>query len=497
MVANIASYSVNVIISFFLTPYLIQALGKEAYSFYPISTNFVQYMSIITTALNSMASRFITIEIAKKNIEKANVYFSSVFYANIILSAILLLIMTGTVVFLEKILNIPIDLITSVKVLFILVFLSMLINMITSVFGVAVFAKNRIDLRSLVDVIHSVLKLVLYLVLFYLFVPNIIYVGVISVILAIVKFLLQLRHTKRLLPDARISPRYFEMKSVMEILSSGIWNSVNQIGSILMFSLSIVFCNVLISTEAGGEYSIIQTVPNFINGIISMLAAVFIPSVTQTYATRPISEVVDEVKMSQKFMAMITNVPIVVFMVIGSDFYKLWVPGENALRLHILSVLVIFHLLFIGVTWTINNLNTVINKVKVPALYLLGSGAVNIVFVLLLTKFTNLGIYAVPVASLGILLVWSAVFIPIYPCIVLKLKWNTFYEAVYKMVISSVIIFAVTLLLRNVVSIHSWVGLISFCAVTGILGVLINLIVVPNQSERNHFVQFIRKKIKR
>jgi O-antigen/teichoic acid export membrane protein len=352
-----------VIISFFLTPYLIRVLGKEAYSFYPIANNFVQYMGIITTALNSMAARFITIEIARKNVQKTNVYYSSVFYANVILSALLMLPMIGAVVFLDKILNIPIDMVLSIKVLFILVFLSMLVNIITSVFGVAVFAKNRIDLRSVADIVHSVLKLVLYVVLFYLVVPNIIYVGIISVVLVLVTFAINLGYTKKLLPEVEISAKHFEMKSIMEIMSSSLWNSVNQIGSILMFSLSIVFCNVLISTEAGGEYSIIQTIPNFINGIISTLASVFIPSVTQTYATKSISDVVDEVKMSQKFMGVITNIPIVVFMVIGTEFYQLWVPGENAQRLHILSILTVFHLLFIGVTWTINNLNTVINKV--------------------------------------------------------------------------------------------------------------------------------------
>lgn len=497
LIANIASYSVNIVISFFLTPYLIRVLGKEAYSFYPIANNFVQYMSIITIALNSMASRFITIEIAKKNMHRANVYFSSVFYSNIVLSAFLLIPMSASVIFLDKLLNIPLDLVVSIKILFLLVFISMLINILSSVFSIAVFAKNRIDLRSLADIIHSFLKLILYVVLFYLFVPNIIYVGVISVVLAIVTYLIHLGYTKKLLPDIKISSKYFELKSVMEILSSGIWNSVNQIGSALMFSLSIVYCNVLISTEAGGEYSIIQTIPNFINGIISTLAAVFIPSVTQTYATKSTAEVIDEIKMSQKIMGVITNVPIVVFMVIGMDFYKLWVPGENALRLHILSILSIFHLLFIGVTWTVSNLNTVLNKVKVPALYLIGSGVVNFFLVMVLTKFTNLGVYAVPLSSAIILVAWAAFFIPLYPCKVLKIKWNTFYPAIYKMIISSAIIFILVGGLRYLIDIHSWVGLIAFCAIGGCIGLGVNLYVVLNKAERKHYLNAFRKKLKR
>ena len=496
LIANISSYSVNIIISFFLTPYLIRVLGKEAYSFYPIANNFVQYMSIITIALNSMASRFITIEISKRNLQKANVYFSSVFYSNVILSTILLIPMTGVIIFLEKILNIPMEMIASVKILFILVFISMLINIITSVFSVAVYAKNRIDLRSVADIIHSTLKLVLYGILFYLFIPDIMYVGAIAIILGFINFVIHYRYTRRLLPEIYVSSKYFELKSIMEILSSGVWNSVNQIGSSLMFSLSIVYCNVLISPEAGGEYSIVQTIPNFVNGIISTLSAVFLPTITQTYATKSIIEVVKDVKFSQKIMGLITNIPIVIFCVIGADFYKLWVPQENALRLHIMSILTIGHLLIIGVTWTVSNLNTIINKVKIPALYMVGSGIVNFIAVMILVNFTNLGVYAILVSSFTILLVWAGIFIPLYPCMVLKLKWNTFYSAIYKMIVSSVIILGITCAMRYMVDINTWFGLIVFCITTGVMGLVVNILVVLNKTERNRFINMLYRKIR-
>ena len=63
MIANIISFMVNIGINFLFTPYLINTVGKEAYSFFPLANNFISYTSIITVALNSMASRFITINI--------------------------------------------------------------------------------------------------------------------------------------------------------------------------------------------------------------------------------------------------------------------------------------------------------------------------------------------------------------------------------------------------------------------------------------------------
>ena len=56
LISNIISYSSTILISFVLTPYLINTLGKEAYSFYPLANNFVNFMGILTLALNSMAN---------------------------------------------------------------------------------------------------------------------------------------------------------------------------------------------------------------------------------------------------------------------------------------------------------------------------------------------------------------------------------------------------------------------------------------------------------
>ena len=74
MIANIVAFTINIGISLFLTPYLVNSVGSEAYGFIPLANDFVNYISIITAALNSMASRFVSIEINSNNIKKANEY---------------------------------------------------------------------------------------------------------------------------------------------------------------------------------------------------------------------------------------------------------------------------------------------------------------------------------------------------------------------------------------------------------------------------------------
>lgn len=484
LIANSVSYTTTIIISFILTPYLINNLGKEAYSFYPLANNFVSYMSIITVALESIGSRFITVEIAKNRIDNAAKYFSSVYYSNLILSAILLIPMIIIIIFLDVILQIPIELVSSIKLLFGLTFVSMIVNVTSSVFGTATFAKNRIDLRSYGEIVQSLVKVILYILLFSCFSPNIIYVGIVAVAVSIIRMGMNYYFSRKLLPEIHVSIKLFDVNATKKIFTSSIWSSVYQVGSIFLLSLNIFYANVFVNSSAGGDYSIIQVVPSFINGIISMLSSVFLPEITRIYALGNKEDLIEVVKKTQRIMGLIASVPISVFLVVGGDFFRLWVPNENSMRLQLLSILTIVHLLFICVTWTVSNLNTVLNRVKIPGVFMLIVGLFNFILVYYFTKYTNFGVYAISLASLPLLLIWSAIFIPIYPSICLKVSKWTFYPEVFKTVFSSSIIIFISIVIKNFIMIDTWLSLFTFCFICCFIGIIINYFIILTRKER-------------
>ena len=83
MAASGAAFAINYLINFFLTPFITKNLGTDAYGYVTLAKTIASYAVIITTALNSYAARFITIEYHKEDYEKANVYFNSVFFADL------------------------------------------------------------------------------------------------------------------------------------------------------------------------------------------------------------------------------------------------------------------------------------------------------------------------------------------------------------------------------------------------------------------------------
>lgn len=478
MVTNIVSYSSTLLISFVLTPYLINVLGREAYSFYPIANNIISYMAILTNALNTMASRYITIEITKKHSAKANAYFSSVFFANVFISVPIAILMFAIILFANRVLSIPVNILGSVRLLFSFTFSSMLINLISSVFGVATFATNRIDLRSLRELVMSIVRLILLYLLYRFFKPTIAYVGLVALLVALLNLIFQATYTKILLPQIHVKRTNFKWNYVWEIVTSGLWNSLDSLGNILLVSTSLLLANIFYGADQAGQYAIVQTVPNFINGVISMLVGVFYPVIMIRFAENDTVGLLREVTSSQRIVGWLTTSVIGCFIGLSADFFNLWVPGEDTHSLVLLSTITIIPHILIGCVWTLSNLNIVMNKIKIPAIYLLASGLVNMVLTIGGYVLFHPGIWFVPAISSIIQAIWVGVFIPSYSSKVLGISEKIFLSPMMKGIIGSVIGWIVTSVSSNFIHPSGWIQFLLIGSISGGVTLVINAIIM-------------------
>lgn len=79
MAAQLLAFAVNMGISFFLARIIEEQIGQNTYGFVALANQFVLYAQIAVSALNTMASRFVTIHIHRGEKQTASEYFSSVF----------------------------------------------------------------------------------------------------------------------------------------------------------------------------------------------------------------------------------------------------------------------------------------------------------------------------------------------------------------------------------------------------------------------------------
>lgn len=484
MSASFVAYGVSLVISFFLSPYIVKTIGVEANGFITLANNFVSYATVVTLALNSLAGRFITISIVKKDIDSANKYFSSVYYANLIISLFLFVIGSFIVVFLEKIIHIPTHLILDVKILFSCLFLNCILSVVGSVFSVAPFTRNKLYLESLRNIESNIARLLIIVGLFALFVPRVWYIGLGTLVSGIYVLICNLYYTKKLLPEIHIKRIYYNGKAVWELISSGIWNTINRLGQILTDGLDLLITNLLIDSVAMGVLALAKTVPSMISGLMGSIVGVFSPNYTILYAEEKYDALLRQIKQSMKIMGVIVNWPIIILVVCGQDFFRLWQPTQNAGELQILSILTIACLTISGGINCLYGVFTVVNKIKVNSLVVVFSGLLSTLLTLLALNTTNWGVYAVAGVSSAVSIIRNLVFTAPYGAKCLNQKWYIFYPDIVRPALYFAASVAICIPIVNLIPSAGWLFLIIKGLISSLVSALIGVFVVLKKEER-------------
>lgn len=473
LISNVISYSANILVAFVLTPFLIRTLGKEIYSFFPIVNSIVTYMLVLTNAMNAMTSRFVTVCIVQEDVKEANIYYSSALFADLIISCILCIPMILIVKFIDRFMDIPVTAVQDIRILFGLVFGAALINIISSFLGISTFVKNRIDLRSLRELIIAVVKIFLFFVLYGFLCPSIIYVGIVTICVAILNAFIQIIYTKKLLPEVKIAIRFVSKQHTKELLKSSIWSAINSFGNSMLCGMSIFFANVFYGASASGIYAVANTVPQFINGVICMLVGVFFPVITYNYANNNRDELVKNIYTAQKMVGLIGCAVISVFGALSYEFFCLWTPEENPKILTALSWIMITPHFLISCIWPITNLNIVLNKVKIPALFTITIGTLNIVLAYASSLLWKSQFLLLAIISTLLQIIWIGIFVPLYACKVLKIKWYTFYTVVIKAILCSALVIPLIYVIKSYFEFDNWIQLLVVGSGSGALAIVL------------------------
>lgn len=499
MVAQLLAFAVNMGISFFLAP-MIENQIANTYGFITLANQFVMYAQIVVSALNTMASRFVTIHIQRGEKQEASEYFSSVFFGNVMMAGVFLFPALVIVIFMGYMpfLNVPGDLLLDVQLLWGFVFANFFLSIITSVYGVSTYATNRLDLTSMRTMYADILRIVFLLGAFSIWKPKLWFVGVASLISTSYIAFWNRRFTKRLLPDIELSKRHFRWKKVWELISLGAWNSLTRLGQQLLDGVDLLLSGALIldGNESMTLLSVAKLVPTSISSLMGTVVGVFNPQITIAYAKGDKDELIKIIKSCSRILIFIMSIPIAFLTAYGSDFYALWMPMKDPYRLQTLSLLSVGVLYISMSIQVLYHVFIITKKVKWNSLVVLASGVVSSVLSLILLQTTELGVMVFPLSSLITGILRNLIFTPIYAAHCLQIRWNCFYSDILQGLFSIGMITILGLLSRMVYPIHSWGSLLLTGVVVGPLSLLVNFFIILRKEERTMVITMVRSKVK-
>lgn len=485
---SIIAMGINYAIMFVLTPYITEQIGTEAYGFVTLAKTISNYGVIITSCLNAFSARFITIAYHEENIHKANKYFSSVIIANL---ALLLFVIVFDVFFVWKIrlfISVPDEMLHDVRVLFFLDIANYMLLALGNSFNAYAYIKNKLDKIHVIRIISYLSEAIVLYVLFSHFGSKIYYVGIALLISTCILFILSVIFSSRYTPELKVGKSFFSIKAVKDLVLSGIWNSINNIGNLLNSGLDLWVSNLMLSPLAMGELSIVKTVSTIFTTIAQLLCSPFHPQLLHYYSLKDNNAVINVFNKQIRFSGYVVCVITAFFTIFGKSYFHLWTGNQNIDLLYGIGVVTVLGFLFEGMAYPLFYTYTLTLKNRVPCIVTIISGLLNVLGMYVLLKYTTVGLYGV-VGTTSVLGIGTYfIFTPLYAAHCISAKWYSYYPSMLRVLISTFIVSFITYKLPFQDISHTWGDLLFRGLSIATIAVPVHLIVCTNRAERRELI---------
>lgn len=492
----IATLGVQMVVSFFLSSFLVATLGEEANGFTQLANNFVSYAQLITLAFNSMGSRFISTAYHQGELDRANAYYSTLVVCNVILCLVFLPAAVLVVGNLGSIVELGSASLSDVQLLFAFVFANFGANLFVSLLCSAMFVTNRMYVQNAINLVRNVLNACALLCLYGALEPRVSYVSLVALCLTILSIPVSAVAKARLLPEVRFSPRAFSGAAVRSLTSSGIWNTVNQCGHMLMTGFDLLLANWFVGAGPMGVLSVAKTMPNAIITLASTLNGNLEPELVIAYAKGGNKGIMDCLRFNIRLSNLILSVPIGVFCALSVPFYTLWMPSLDSIELSILSILTIMAYIPWAGPQVLYNVFTATNHLRVNSTAFMAGSVLNVAVVLALLTFTDLGIYAIAGTSSAITIVRNLVVTAPYTARLIGLRWHNYYREVGLSLLSCAVSAAIASAISVCISPSFWLGLVACILLSCLSGWIAVLLLTFDSFERKRMLHLIAKALK-
>lgn len=432
VLSQVILFVVNTVTALFYTPYLLNRLGGEVYAFYPLSLGIVNFGSVITVISTSMLSAFLINDFKAGNFRKVNEFINSSLFSNLLTASLITLPLFVASVFIDKILTVPAELVFQIKLLFVTVTAAFFITQIKNTFMVTYLASGNRYLNSSHKALEKSIAIMFTVIVFFIIKPSVLWVGGGVLAGAVIRFFITLRSSKKIFPALALGKGYVRKSVVKELFGAGSWNAVTQLIFILSVNISAPLANIIFGPEIQSFYSLGTQIPTQLGYLFVYLINSFMLFFAVLFKNRDYDNLKRDILSMLKVMSVILGAVSALFTGLGDCFLKIWIPGYYSESIYIIMVIFFASFMITGSFYVIYSMLVIYNKVKIPAVFMVATGILNIPLSLIIIKLTGGSIYSIAVASLITGAVQYVVFIPLYFTQKTKMKKEKLYASFLK-----------------------------------------------------------------
>jgi membrane protein EpsK len=466
--ASLSYFVANAAIALWLVPYLIGKIGVDGYGLVVLGLSLTAYVNLAAGSVNTSISRFLTVDINRGELDRANETFNTALFGAFLGIAVALPLLWLFAANVASIVNIPEAYSHSAAAFVMLLALAFVATFLRNIMTVPAFAQNRLDLIFVCQAIDLVVRILIIVALMSMLVPDVWQVGTGVLGGALAALLASVVIWRVLAPYLTVSPGDIRRTRFSELFTMSAWVMVNSTGALLFLNVDLIVANQLLGATAAGQFGAILQIVIALRSAASLLARIVAPLFFARYAKGDFSELELLLKRSMQYLGIIVACPIGILCAWSGEFLTLWL-GPEFTHLQWLVWIATLHLAVNLSCRPLFFLQQAANRVKYPAIVTLALGVIHVGLSIFLATALGWGLYGIAASGALTLTLKNCVYTTLNGASILERPRRTFLNPIFVTAACTMLALVLGKIALLVVDIESWLVLVVAAATTGIM----------------------------
>jgi O-antigen/teichoic acid export membrane protein len=425
----------SMVVTFFMTPYLLLTVGKEHYSLLVIAFQSTLLLSVASRAITEGFNRFAATDYARGDYAAMNSTVSAGLALSLVSAAVLGAAAAMVALFVDVLFGLTPDVIFTARILIAITACDAVVRLVMRVWLTPEYITQRFYFQSITTIIYLVVLVPVTVFMFNVYSPSIItWITLKCGILMVVTWLVQrplCRHAlPELAPSLRLVKSWNQLKSLASFSGMG---SLGQLAVLLFYTCdSIIISNL---DELGiamiAYYNVAQRWDPQIRSLLLAFVKVLTPMLASDFALGNLDRVRNSFIRAVRYCFVLALYPCLCLIILATPMMTHWLPPGYAevcaplLRL-ILTGFIAGVPGYVGYEVLIGS-----GRIGKPMLFNFACAVGNIVLSVFLVKFVGLGLEGVAMGSVSMLILSNGLATPYMACRISGLSVGRFVRETY------------------------------------------------------------------
>ena len=491
VLSNWTGFFVQVAVVFFLTPFLIERLGKEQYGVWVLATSMVGYYGLIGLGLQGGVNQYLTRYLATRDYSRMNAAASTAVFTLSGLGIVVVVCAVVVGIVAPSLFSVPHHFATELSWSVIVLGVSAGVQIALHLFSAAFVATQRYDVLNLIGIVTRLLSAAAIAILL---LRGHGFLGVVtaSAICDILGYLARWRLAYVMLPELRVSWRLIDRERFWELFSYSNWNFLGSIAQSIFAHTDALVIAWAMPVAALTPYALAASLSRYLERLLRPVDQVFFPVVADLHAREDIGALKRMYVRSSRIYLLLVAIVVAYSGVWAGDFFRLWVGEEFVVGPRTESTPFLFHILLIALAGRLFpgiGLQVLLGmlRVKQQSCLLLLEATVNIILSIVLVQ--SHGLAGVAMATVLSVLLLRTFTVPWLVQQSLGIGVMTYcLRAGLRPLLVGLILAGIAWFARSWFVPQSFLGLLSQMALAGLLSLPVILMIGMDGRDRRQFV---------